>query len=1079
VQRTGDGGSGLSRVRLGEFEVDLVSGELRPVDQKSTADRVILREQPFQVLRLLIERDGKILTRDEIKKKLWPNDTIVDFGHSINVAIGTLRRALADSADNPRYIETLARRGYRLLPKPEWLDSSVEPPRKPSSPLPPPGPHGLLGQRVSHYRVMEIIGMGGMGMVYKAEDLKLGRRVALKFLPEELASEPLALKRLEREARTASSLNHPNICTIHAIDEFEGQPFIVMELLEGETLLDRMTAIGGAMPLPSVLHIGIQACEGLRAAHGRGVIHRDIKPANIFLTKEGRVKILDFGLAKVASAEEAAPLPPPDAGGESLATERPASLTHTGAKAGTARYMSPEQVRGEPLDIRTDVFSLGAVLYEMVTGQNPFQGETVDAVHDAILHQPPPSIQTLNASAPRSLDVVLQKMLRKDRAQRYPSASEVQSDLARIERAARPAGHGLRHGLMAAALLAVVVAGIGYYGQIRSRVTLSPNDTIVLADMANRTSDPIFDTALNTALRCSLEQTPYLNVLRLDKVIGALAQLHRPPTTSLPLDLARQVCRKTHSKMVVAGSIADDGNRFALELRALDGPSGDVVARVRSEVDDRTQIVHTLGVLAAKLRRKLGEPPGHIARFNRPQELATSSSLEALQVATAGFQRHIAGDPRGAIPYYERAIALDPEFALVHATLGAAHENDRDYPSMVADETRAYQLRDRLSEPYRSQTEYLFYMDVQCDDAKAESVSICLVRTFPRDPIARNNWGVVLERRGQLVRSAEEYQEAARLQPNGFSYGHSARSSISAGQLSEAKATIQAANARHFDGLLLRHARLCLAFLENDQPTIEEQWRWAVGTPYAREFADMRAAVEAYRGRFRSARLWAQRASRPSNGTDGYPPGNPDEALREAEVGIPAHAMDHVQPRADMSPYRLLTVALALARAGRLDQAGKLADSIGGRFPVDGLIQRYHIPTVRAAIRLGANEPAGAVATLQATSGYEYSISIGFGNLYPAYVRGLAYLRLGRPRQAVAEFQKLVDHPYFVGWGVTGALANLQLGRAYRMAGDLDASRKSYERFLAIWKDADPDIPIYQDAKKEYAALLRARPTPS
>jgi tetratricopeptide (TPR) repeat protein len=532
--------------------------------------------------------------------------------------------------------------------------------------------------------------------------------------------------------------------------------------------------------------------------------------------------------------------------------------------------------------------------------------------------------------------------------------------------------------------------------------------------------------------------------------------------------------------MVVAGSIADDGNRFALELRALDGPSGDVVTRVRGEVDDRTQIVHTLGVLAAKLRRKLGEPPGHIARFNRPLELATSSSLEALQFATAGFQRHIAGDPRGAIPYYERAIALDPEFALVHATLGAAHENIGDYPSTVADETRAYQLRDRMSEPYRSQGEYLFHMDVQCDETKAESVSICLLRTFPRDPITHNNLGVSLERRGELVRSAEEYHEAARLQPNGFYYGNLARSSIEAGQLSEAKATIQAANARHLDGPILRYARLLLAFLENDRAAMEEQWRWAVGTPYAREFADYRAGLEAYRGRFRSARLWAQRDSRPSNGADGYPHSDPVEALREAEVGIHAHAMDHIQPHADMSPDGLLTLALALARAGRLDQAGQLADSIGAQFPVGGQIQRCLIPTVRAAIRLGANDPAGAVATLQPTSGFEYARSrSSFPGLYPAYVRGMAYLRLSRPRQAVAEFQKLVDHPYFVGWGVAGALAYVQLGRAYRMAGDLDASRMSYERFLAIWKDADPDIPIYQAAKKEYAALPRARPTPS
>ncbi|MCU1218887.1 MAG: serine/threonine protein kinase with repeat, partial [Candidatus Angelobacter sp.] len=456
-----------TRVRFGSFELDLGSGELRSIGAADANNKVLLREQSLLVLRMLIERKGKIVTREEIRKKLWPNDTIVDFDHSINATIKILRRTLGDSADNPQYIETLARRGYRLRLPVQWLESTTGFPRGqgPSAPI-FPGPGGLIGRKVSHYRVLEVIGAGGMGMVYKAEDLKLGRSVALKFLPDDLAGDPLALQRFEREAQTASALNHPNICTIYEIEEHEGQPFIVMELLQGDTLRSRISESEfEALPLVEALGIALQVCDALQAAHDKGIVHRDIKPANIFLTTQGTVKILDFGLAKLLASEETAGIDlaeaspdnrdPSSAQSAGEQTKIDASLTRPGTTAGTAGYMSPEQVRKEKLDARTDLFSFGMVLYEMAAGRRAFEGDTVAVIHDAILHQTAPSAHA-NPYVPRALDAVITKALEKDREKRYQSAAEMSKDLARVQRQVQPSRLRLRRWFGAAALLAVI-----------------------------------------------------------------------------------------------------------------------------------------------------------------------------------------------------------------------------------------------------------------------------------------------------------------------------------------------------------------------------------------------------------------------------------------------------------------------------------------------------------------------------------------------------------------------------------------------------------------------------------------------
>ena len=1076
------------RVRFGQFELNVRTGELYTADTTDGSHRVLLREQPFQILRILIERGGKIVTRDEIKAKLWPNDTIVDFGHSINVAMGVLRRALGDSADSPRYIETLARRGYRLLVDTEWLASGVKttasnPDVQPAASAihSPAQDSGFIGRKVSHYRVLEVIGGGGMGMVYKAEDLKLGRRVALKFLPEELSDDSLALRRFEREAQTASALNHPNICTIYEIEEYSGQPFIVMELLEGDTLQQHLEKIAsGPIALNQLLDIAIQICNGLEAAHQRGVIHRDIKPANIYLTSRGQVKILDFGLAKLVASEETAGNDPAEASKNDH--DRPSaqsvrehanidtSLTRHGITAGTAGYMSPEQVRKEKLDARTDLFSFGMVLYEMATCRRAFEGETVAEIHDAILHQTAAPAHDANPNVSSALDAVISKALEKDRERRYQSATEMHADLARARKQVPPARLRLRKWFAGAALLAVVAAVFWLYSSYRHRVTLSATDTIVLADVKNETSDPVFDDALNTALRYGMEQTPYLNILGIDKVFGTLAQLNLPPTTKLTPDVARQVCLRTNSKLMIASSIADAGIRYRIGLWAMDCQSGKEV-RIRDEAAERNQVVHVLGLAAAQLRRKLGEPEASLTRFNKPLEEALSSSVEALQVGTLGYKRHIVGDFKGAIAYYQRALELDPNLAPTYEGLAAAYNSLSERDLAASAYTRAYELRARMTEPSRLGTEYLYYAWVTGEREKAYSVLLQSVQTFPRNVSARLNLASCLAFLGQPDKAADEAREAARLQPTAYIYSEWTFHSIHAERLNEAQAALDEAAVRKFETSDLQRGRILLAFLRNDQRAMEEQGNQAMGRPNAYRVLLTRSYVEEYHGRFRRARELIQQASDMATGTAAEP--RYEIALWEAESADSARAVQIAATvlRTVSNRDGKLYLALAFARAGNIEQARKMADALDRDAPLDTLVQNYSLPTIRAAMKLNANDPAGAIAALQPSLKHELSFNFSFNGLYPAYIRGLAYLQLGEGRLAASEFQKLVDHRGLVATDVIGSLAHLQMARAQKMMGDEGSAGKWYEDFLTLWKDADPDVPIYQQAKAEYAKL--------
>jgi len=654
----------------------------------------------------------------------------------------------------------------------------------------------------------------------------------------------------------------------------------------------------------------------------------------------------------------------------------------------------------------------------------------------------------------------------------------------RAPKSTKPDLH-LLNWLPATAMLAAITAAFWLYWSSRSRVTLSATDTVVLADVTNQTSDPAFEDALNTVLRYAVGQTPYLNTLSIDKVFGTMAELNLPPTTKMTTEVAHQICLRTNSKLLITTSIADAGNGFRIDLDAADCQSGRNVARIHEFVADRNRVVHGFGAAFVRLRQKLGEPAASLARFNQPLDEALSPSIEALQVGTMGYKRHLAGDFKGAISYYQRAVELDPNLAPTYEGLGAAYHELGDESLTVSAITKAYQLRNRMTEASRLETEYLYYAWVTRDLDKALSVLTKSVQTFPRNVTARVNLAGCLVLLGQPDKAIDEAREAARLEPTAYTYAKWAITSLRAERLNEAQAALDEAVTRKLYSSELRDYRIRLAFLQHDQRAMEEQWNQTEYKADDYEALLSKSEVEEYYGHFRTARELIQQALEAA-------PGAPAErrhqislwrswpryALWEAECGDPVRArqiastaLDAVDDR-DQEQY----LALALARAGDIESARKLVDALNKSSPLDTLVQNYGLPTIRAAMKLNEKDPAGAVAALQPAQRYELSFNRSFNGLYPAYLRGLAYLQLGKGQLAAAEFQKLLDHRGVVGTDVIGALVYVQMARAQQMMGDDISARTSYEQFLELWKNADSDIPILKEAKAEYADLRQSIP---
>jgi serine/threonine protein kinase/tetratricopeptide (TPR) repeat protein len=981
----------------------------------------------------------------------------------------------------------------------------------------------VIGQSIAHYKILSLLGRGGMGEVYLARDIRLDRKVALKILPADLAVNQDRMRRFVQEAKAAAALNHPNIAHIYEIGEADGVNFIAMEFIDGQTL--RQCILDLMPDLPRLLQLFQHAAEGLSKAHTAGIVHRDLKPENIMITRDGHAKVFDFGLAKLVEPQSSLS----SEASEFVTATIPESHSVFGLVLGTAGYMSPEQAQGrtDEIDQRSDIFSFGCILYEAVTGHKAFEGkDRIDRLNK-IIREPPPPISEFNPDAPPELQKIVRRCLEKDPEERYQSIKDVAIEIKEIRRqldggsiyatasstggseasrfswtgrgrsdgrsdsyttsriptspSTRASGTGSvvaeirRHRVAAIVVgLAVLLLALTavYFAFIRKTAPLTDKDTILIADFVNDTGDPVFDGTLKQVLTVQLGQSPFLNIFGDQRVRDALRFLGRSPDERLTRDLAREICQRQGFKVFLAGSISGVGSHYVMTIEAINAQTGDALAREQVEAESKEQVIKKLGEAATRLRKELGESLASIQKFDAPIEQATTSSLEAFKAYSIGLEHHLKGSYADAIPFFKRAIDLDNNFAIAYARLASAYANtaQRDLATEAAQ--KAFNLRDRVSEREKFYITAYWYTLVTREREKYIETLELWKRTYPNDPIPHIQLSNVYDGDGLLDKAIVEAREAIRLNPNAAApRDNLAVAFIEMGRFDEAKEVYRQALEQKLDSTFIRNGLYSIAFVKGDAAAMKQQIDWWSGRPDEYNAQEWQAEVAAFLGQLQKEREFNQRAVESAAGhkqNDGAAQLLAAQMQTESLFGRCDRLNDLTTKAFAISRVSATVQAAsaALALCGDADHAQALMDEISKRFPDDTLVNTVYWPLNHALIALHRGDAARAVQLLEPA--YRYEI---VGAFWPQYFRGQAFLSLHKGTEAADEFQKIIEHR---GWAPRSPLyprAYLGLAQAAVLAGDNARARKAYEDFFALWKDADAELPMLIEAKRDYEKL--------